>query len=160
MGNMSPALKAFLKKNGRFPRKGELRGGGGSTAKSKKGKGKGKGGKKKGQKATKKHSLGFELSILYDTIKVLGADINGMSLARRMIGAVKDPAQRAALMGQLKSTDSALFNALQNETKETQFVVGERLVEALPVIGKPVKKIRLKVNTAARPYTGKKYDAL
>lgn len=124
-------------------------------ANKKKGKKKGgkrKSGKKKVSRKKPTRSVAFEAAGVYDMVKVGLAD----DFAAGTFKAIYDKTERANLLAYL-SDGRAAKNVVAN-TKEMQIVVGERLLEALPGIGPVARKMRGKLNSAARPYTGKKYN--
>jgi hypothetical protein len=136
--------------------------GGGSMAK-KKGKGKKKGGSKGKSKGPgkAKHSLLGEASIVYDAAKMLLSDEGGKTLGGRIVGTLTgDKADRQWLSDEIMDPNTVLKRNLRNETKEVQYVYGERVAEGIPGLGKQLRRIRGMLNTAARPVTGKDYNLL
>ena len=125
-------------------------------AKRKKGKGKRRyRGRKKGKSkaSPRKHSVLIEYGGLYDGAKVLLSDSGGQTLARRLMSAPFDSAQRAALMGQITTPGSQLRQVLRNETKEVQVGVALELGRQIA----PARKLINKADAVLRKFAGNKY---
>jgi hypothetical protein len=116
-------------------------------ATGKKGKKKGHKKGKKGKKGHKsiKHSLALESSAMWDGYKVITADMSGQSVGGRLVGAITDPAQRAAL----RSPGAAKAILLAN-TRELQLVALVKLGQKVPVVKLPVNMAVNAINSLGK----------
>ena len=118
--------------------------------KSKKGRRRGrKGGKKKGHKSSK-HSAALEGAAVWDGYKFVTTDCNGQTYGTRAIGAVFDPAQRAALKGAIDSGQAK--TALIANTRELQLVALFKVAQKLPLVKGPTNMVANAINSLGRSF--------
>ena len=117
-------------------------------AKRRKSKGKRRGGKKskkgRGFKSAK-HSLALEGAAMWDAYKVATADFSGQTVGHRLVGAIGDPAQRAALRSPWAVKQIVLAN-----TRELQLVALLKLGQKVPVVKIPVNMAVNAINSLGK----------
>jgi hypothetical protein len=116
-------------------------------AKRRKSKGRRRGGKKskKGHKQAKQ-SLLLQGAAVWDGYKFITADVGGQSVGHRLLGAVKDPAQRAVI------TSGQLTRPAVDSTRELQMVALFKVAQKFPLIKGPANMAANALNSLGRQF--------